>query len=116
MRVINRTAVTVLGVQPYIDWTLSRDASFAKGKLMVARTRPYGSAFLLPEVELEEELREWVEENYQWIFELQLAEWTEDESAWPQGRDLEMFRQWFRIELHSTVVDVVDEEIAGVEL
>jgi hypothetical protein len=116
MRVINRTAVTVLGARPYVDWTLARDADFAKGKLTVARTKAYGSAFLLPEFEQEDDLQEWVEENYVWIFEFQLAAWTEDESAWPANRSLEMFRQWFRVDVHSTVVDVGDDDIEGEEL
>ena len=63
MRVINRTAVTFVGAEPYNDWIRTRDADFNKGSLTVARTRSYGSALLLPEFELEEDLQEWVEEN-----------------------------------------------------
>lgn len=60
MRVINRTAVTLVGAQPYIDWTLNTDADFAKGAVTVARAKTYGTAYLLPEFELEEDLQEWV--------------------------------------------------------
>jgi hypothetical protein len=116
MRVINRTAITLVGVQPYIDWIRSRDADFNKGSLTVARTKTYGSAFLLPEFELEEDLQEWVEENFDWLFEFQLSAWTEDESAWPADRNLKAFRAWFRIDIHSVVVDVADDEIEGEEL
>jgi hypothetical protein len=116
MRVINRTAVTLVGDRPYLEWTKSRDADFNKGTLTVARTKAYGSAFLLPEFELEEDLQEWVEENATWLFELQLAAWTEDESAWPATRDLKTFREWFRIDVHSVVVDVPDDEIEGEEI
>jgi len=116
MRVINRTAVTILGAQPYIDWTRKRDADFAKGTLTVARTKGYGSAFLLPEYELEEDIQEWVEDNYAWIFEFQLSAWTEDEAVWPVERDLKKFREWFRIDLHSVVVDVADDDLEGEEL
>lgn len=116
MRVVNRTAVTILGAQPYLDWTRSRDADFNRGTLTVARTKSYGSAFLLPEFELEEDIQEWVEDNFDWLFEFQLSAWTEDESAWPATRDLPTFRQWFRIDVHSVVVDVADEEIEGEEL
>ena len=49
-------------------------------------------------------------------FELQLAAWTEDESAWPATRDLKTFREWFRIDVHSVVVDVPDDEIEGEEI
>jgi hypothetical protein len=116
MRVINRTAVTLVGDRPYLEWTKSRDADFNKGTLTVARTKAYGSAFLLPEFELEEDLQEWVEENATWLFELQLAAWTEDESAWPATRDLKTFREWFRIDVHSVVVDVPDDDIEGEEI
>ena len=116
MRVVNRTSVTVVGAEPYVEWTRSRDADFAKGAVTVARTRAYGTAFLLPELEQEEDLLEWVEDNYAWIFEFQLSAWTEDESAWPAERDLKMFRAWFRIDLHSVVVDIGDDDIEGEEL
>jgi hypothetical protein len=126
MRVINRTAITVVGAQPYTDWTRTRDAEFPPPRpdasedqalsISVPHTRSYGSAFLLPEFEQEEDLLEWVEENYTWLFEFQLSAWTEDELAWPKVRDLKMFREWFRIDIHSVVVDVGDDEIDGEEL
>ena len=78
MRVINRTGVTVTGDQPFIDWMGQVDADFNKGAITVPRAKAYGSAFLLPEFDLEEELQEWVEENAGWLFEFQLAAWTEN--------------------------------------
>jgi hypothetical protein len=116
MRVVNRTAVTIIGAEPYVAWTLSRDADFAKGQITVARAKPYGTAYLLPEFDAEEDLIEWVEENFDWIFEFQLAAWTEDTVAWPADRTLKMFKEWFRIDIHSVVVDASDEEMEGVEL
>jgi hypothetical protein len=116
MRVVNRTAVTITGAKPYLDWTRATDADAAKGTLTVARARTYGTAYLLPEVEFEEDLQEWVEENAGWLFEFQLSAWTEDESAWPAVRDLQTFREWFRIDLHNVVVDVGDDDIEGEEL
>lgn len=116
MRVINRTAVTVVPAEPYLDWTRRKEADFNKGTLTVARAKTYGSAFLLPEFELEEDVQEWVEENATWLFEFQLAAWTQDESTWPATRDLKTFREWFRIDVHSVVVDVADDDIEGVEL
>jgi hypothetical protein len=116
MRVINRTAVTVVGARPYIEWTKQHDAAADTGLLTVRRVHPYGSAFLLPEFELEEDLQEWVEENASWLFEFQLAAWSDDESSWPAVRDLKTFREWFRIDIHSVVVDVADDDIEGEEL
>src|SRR3989442_1144984 len=83
MRVVNRTAVTITGAKPYIDWMRRTDADFNKGAITVPRVKAYGSAFLLPEFGLEEDLQEWVEENALWLFEFQLAAWTEIEATWP---------------------------------
>ena len=116
MRVVNRTAVTIVGAKPYIDWMRDTDADFNKGAITVPRVRAYGSAFLLPEFELEEDLQEWVEDNVTWLFEFQLAAWTENESTWPAPRDLHTFREWFRVDVHSVVVDVADDDIEGEEL
>ncbi len=69
MRVVNRTAITITGADPYVEWTRQHDADSDKGLLTVARAKPYGSAFLLPEFELEEDVREWVEENAAGLFE-----------------------------------------------
>jgi hypothetical protein len=116
MRLLNRTAVTVTGAQPYLDWMLHHDADRDRGHITVARAKPYGAAYLLPEFELEEDVQEWVEENAGWLFEFHLSAWTEDESAWPATRDLKTFREWFRIDIHNIVVDMAEDEIEGEEL
>lgn len=116
MRVINRTAVTVTGAKPYIDWTMETGSDAHKGVVTVPRAKAYGAAFLLPEFDLEEDVQEWVEDNATALFEFQLEAWTADESAWPATRDLKTFRAWFNIDVHSIVVDVADDDIEGEEL
>jgi hypothetical protein len=116
MRVINRTAVTVVGIQPYLDWTRRTEADINRGTLTVARARTYGSAYLLPELDLEEDIQEWVEDNMASLFEFQLSAWTEDESTWPAPRDLKMFRAWFRVDIHNVVIDIGDDDIEGEDL
>jgi len=116
MRVINRTAVSITGAQPYIDWTGHHDATATRGMLTVPRVQPFGTAYLLPEFELEEDVQEWIEDNAVWLFEFQLSAWTEDEALWPPTRDLRTFREWFRVDIHSVVVDVAEDEIEGEEL
>ena len=116
MRVVNRTAVSLVGAGPFVEWMRSHDADANKGALTVARAKPYGTAVLLPEFELEEDIQEWIEDNASWLFEFQLAAWTEDESTWPPTRDLKTFREWFRVDIHSVVVDVGEDDIEGEEL
>jgi hypothetical protein len=116
MQLLNRTAVTIVGAKPYLDWTRQNDADVNRGTLTVARARTFGSAFLLPEFELEVDVQEWVEENAAWLFEFQLSAWTEDESTWPVERGLKTFREWFRVDVHNVVIDAADTDIEGVEL
>jgi hypothetical protein len=120
MRVVNRTAVTITGGQPYLDWLrqtgVDRDARAGGVTVVVPRAKPYGAAFLLPEFGQEEDLQEWVEDNASWLFEFQLSAWTDDQTVWPAVRDLKTFKEWFRIDLHDVVVDVADDEIEGEEL
>lgn len=116
MQLLNRTAVTIIGAKPYLDWTRQHDADVNRGALTVARARTFGSAFLLPEFELEIDVHEWVEENAAWLFEFQLSAWTEDETTWPAARDLTAFREWFRVEVHNVVIDAAETELEVVEL
>jgi len=116
MRVLNRTAISLVGAEPYVDWMRQHDADANRGMITVARAQPYGTAFLLPEVEFEEDVQDWVEQNFEWLFEFQLAAWTDDEASWPATRDLKTFRAWFRVDIHSVVVDVGDDDIEGEEL
>jgi hypothetical protein len=116
MRVVNRTAISLVGGRPYLDWTRGHDADANKGALTVARAKVYGTVILLPEFELEEDIQEWVEDNASWLFEFQLAAWTDDETAWPANRDLKTFREWFTIDVHSVVVDAGEDDIEGEDL
>ena len=116
MRVLNRTAISITGAQPFVDWTRRSDADANKGALTVRRAKPFGTTVLLPEFELEEDVQEWVEENFGWLFEFQLAAWTGDESSWPAARDLKTFREWFRVDVHNVVVDAADDDLEGEEL
>lgn len=116
MRILNRTAVSVVARQPYIDWTRRHGADASKGLLTVARVKPYGTVILLPEFELEEDVQEWIEENALWLFEFQLSSWTAEESTWPQTRDFRAFREWFRVDIHATVIDEAEDEIESEEL
>src|SRR5580765_5281578 len=118
MRIVNRTAISLVGGRPYVEWMRGHDADADKGTLTVAvaRAKPYGTVILLPEFELEEDIQEWIEENASWLFEFQLAAWTEDESTWPPTRDLKTFREWFTVDIHSVVVDAGEDDIEGEDL
>ncbi|MFC1492301.1 hypothetical protein ACFLQ0_06940, partial [Nitrospinota bacterium] len=53
---------------------------------------------LVPEYETPDEAWEILEECFDEIFTRELLAWHTDESAWPQGRNFSMFKEWFEIE------------------
>ncbi len=68
-------------------------------------------AILIPEFDSNEEALDYVEHNYHMFFEIQLHDWRRDNRLWPGRRTLSMFRRWFKVEIHSMVHDVLNEEL-----
>jgi hypothetical protein len=87
MRVVNRTAVTITGNRSSTDARHSAD--FNRGAVPW-RAKAHGSAFLLPEFDLGEDLQEWVEENAAWLFDFSSP--GRRGETWPQNRDLDVPR------------------------
>ena len=103
---INRAAVIVRPAQPYIDWAANLDDSG-----ILPDPNDEQTVYLIPSYEDDEEAWEILEDLYPAMFENELLGWHTDESAWPQDRSFAMFKQWFRVELHSVVEDLCTYEI-----
>ncbi|MDH4164611.1 MAG: VacJ [Nitrospirota bacterium] len=73
------------------------------------------SAYLLPDYEDDDEQDEILRRFYGHIFEEQLDGWWTDERDWPQNRTLELFAEWFTVEFHSLVIDLVDAPLESEE-
>ena len=48
--------------------------------------------------------------------EVSLSEAGTDEEYWPARRTIEMFAEWFEVELHSMVIDITAEPFEGEEM
>jgi hypothetical protein len=53
---------------------------------------------------------ELLQEFYEAIFERELMGWCTDPAAHPDARTFEMFLEWFEVEFHSMVFDLLDDE------
>ena len=102
---INRAVLIVRPKQPFLDWAGGLDDS---GLLPDVEGE---SVYLIPEFDGPDDADFIIEQVYLEVFENELYGWHTDESAWPENRDLETFRDWFTIELHSVVEDLCDYEI-----
>ena len=103
---LNRSAVMVRPKQPFLDWAAQTNGSDSRPDRDDERV-----VYLIPEYDDEQEAWELVEEVYAEIFESELYGWHTDESAWLQQRDFAMVRQWFDIELNSSVEDLCGYEL-----
>lgn len=107
---LNRGVLIVRPKQPYLDWAAGLDDSG-----LVPDPDGEKTAYLIPSFEDDDEAWEIVEDIYAEVFERELEGWHTDEDAWPQNRTFAMFKEWFDIELHSVVEDLVGDEIVDDE-
>lgn len=103
---INRGVVIVRPKQPYLDW-----AARVGDSGIVPDPDGEQTVYLVPSYEDRDTALEILREVHMAIFENELHAWHTDEAAWPRGRNFEMFKAWFEVELHSVVEDLCDVEI-----
>ncbi len=107
MDIVNRTVVVLRPKAPYVEWA----NGFEGPKLPREEYGKMTSAFLVPELDTDEEAVAYVREHYQTFFEHELEAWMRDEGTWPADRSWGAFQAWFEVEIHGTVVDLGEEPL-----
>jgi len=102
---LNRSILIVRAKEPFVQWINSLPDPAHVSREQVNRDN---TAYLLPDLAYDDEQEELLAQFYDLIFQEQLSGWWTDESAWPQKRDLPTFKEWFDVEFHSAVLDLVD--------
>jgi hypothetical protein len=101
MRLLNRHVVVLKPKQPFIDWANAVDAG-----LGYEPAEWEAAAFLVPEVDTLEKIREFVVRHSEEMFEHELDAWQIDRATWPRNRSYTLLQEWFEIEIRSHVVDL----------
>ena len=114
MEMVNRSAVIVKPVQPFLDWLHGVDPTSAELTLEDLRQEP--TIYLLAEWETEKEALGHLAEVSNEIFEEQLNGWYRVPSVWPEDRELNAFLRWFDCSFHSVVVDVCDDHLHHMDM
>ena len=110
---LNRCLVIVTAKKPFREWLLSLPDPCDE---TIDEINDDPSAYLLPEFDDDEE-RDWIlKEYFPMIFEDQLFAWWIQAEDWPQNRNFKMFKKWFDVEFHSTVEDLVDDDLVDQHL
>lgn len=100
---LNRSALIIRCKQPFVDWINAVDTN-PDDAATLGEVNEENTVYLI-EVEDREELEDWLELNYQDLFEDELGEWYTDPALWPQDRSFELFKKWCAVELHTVVID-----------
>ena len=90
--------------KPFYDWLKQADE-----KARSSETHTFEgdhSTYLLPGFDTPKDFREYLQKNYLEFFKNELAEWHEPE-FWPEEITWELFCNFFEVEYHSQVYDVV---------
>ena len=103
---INRSAIVIRQSKPCIDWI---------NKIYPEETPTEDSTehnvYLIPQCDEEAQAWEWLAQGYDDIFKNELMEWTTNEKNWPQPRTFDLFKEWFKIEIHLSVNDLCTDNI-----
>lgn len=101
---LNRAALIVRPRQPFLDWAASLEVDGLVPDAAGERT-----VYLIPEPDDDAHAERIVRRVFAEIFERELDGWWTDESAWPTKRTFAVFKQWFSIEIHTVIEDLVDD-------
>lgn len=100
---INRYAVILKAQAPFVAWLKAMDPEESLPE------RLESNVYLIKDEvrDLNESLRD----DFDTYFKLELDEWTEDESEWPENRTFEMFKEWFSVDVSTMIYDMENDTI-----
>ncbi len=116
MQLINRNVVVIKPKQPFLDWVNHHPG-------LPGLTPPISweeaqqdcTVLLVPELDGPDESQDYLATLKLQLLEMELESWHRDPTAWPSNRTPAMFDEWFGLEIHSMVWDLLDEAIAKEE-
>jgi hypothetical protein len=105
----NRFAINITGTQAFVDWINSLEGEDVTLDEINVESTTYM-------VDVDEEMcrdnmDEFVKGYFETIFEVELAGWYLDESAWPLNRDWALFKRFFNFTISSVVYDLGREPV-----
>ncbi len=104
--VLNRSAVIVKPLRPYLDWAKMDDAEgFAESVFENLRGESRTCISSLNTKNLRRSRRCWRSFGQSCLRPM-LEGWVRDEAFWPKDRTLGMFHEWFEIQMCSIVQDL----------
>ncbi len=102
---LNRSIIIIKAKMPFLNWL--RSIPDPETEITLDKINFDNATYLLPEHDFDEEREQILADYYDIIFENELGDWT-DSAHWPTIRDISTFKEWFDVEFHSAILDLVD--------
>ncbi|MBV8657856.1 MAG: hypothetical protein JO142_08560 [Burkholderiales bacterium] len=109
MYFVDRSIAVIKPKQPFLDWLNKLPDN--EVTLTLEDIRSDCTVLMVPEVNEQEDGIAYVDDMADRIFEMELASWTQDDKLWPRVRNLKTFWDWFDVEIHTVLMDSVDQDI-----
>lgn len=103
----NRSIVQLIPTKLFVDWY--NYVSPCGIKYSIDNIEPI--SFLIRDFETREEFNDWLQFNYQVLFDIRLSYSCTDMSQWPENRTLAVFKSWFDIIHCDLILDLLEEPI-----
>ncbi len=101
---VNRAALILKLKKPFVQWINETKPDKESPEVTAAEVNRERTVYLLNDLDAEG-LDEWIALNCANLFASELEDWCEDESLWPQNRDMKLFKKWFAPECHPVLID-----------
>lgn len=102
---VERSVVVIKPKQPFLEW-INHTFHDLPQPLTLDSIRTDCNSYLIPEANEIEDGINYVDERFTDLFALELSSWTDDEQLWPQALSLEMFWEWFDVEVCVAAIDI----------
>jgi hypothetical protein len=102
MKIVNRGFISVRPKQPFVEWANAQDDEFH----IDLNAEP--TVYLIEEDFFEVEPI--IEANFKKMFSCELEAVSDNEEGYPEIK-LEVFLEWFSVEIGSVVIDLKDEDL-----
>lgn len=115
MYIVDRSIAVIKPREPFVKWLNSiPDSEYPEFTLNMIRADC--TVLMLPEFNEPEQAVSYLDEFCVSLFKTELGTWIDDQSLWPKDLSLQAFWEWFDVEIHSTVIDTIDEALNNSEI
>jgi len=104
---VNRSIALIRPKAPFLDW-LQQLPGDLDGQLDLDILTRDCNALLIPAADDYASAADFVLQHYRLLFQAELADWCDDEQLWPAQLSPALFLEWFEVEIHSVLTDMVE--------